>query len=91
VRCVPAARAFVKAFFQFWYDVVIGDDWKIAAAVVTILLAGPIAVVAGAAGTALLAPLLAIGLGATFTAELLIDKPRAGADVSRRHRRTVLS
>ncbi len=25
---------FIKAFGHFWYDFVIGDDWKIAAAVV---------------------------------------------------------
>jgi hypothetical protein len=64
---------FVKAFFRFWYDFIIGDDWKIAAAVVTVLLAGAIAVIAGAADSALLAPLLAVGIGAAFTASLLID------------------
>jgi uncharacterized membrane protein YfcA len=65
----------VKAFFRFWYDFIIGDDWKIAAAVVTVLLAGALAVLAGAGTAALLAPLLAIGLGAAFTASLLIDTP----------------
>ena len=28
---------FLKSFGQFWYDFIIGDDWKIAAAVVTAL------------------------------------------------------
>ncbi len=28
---------FLKAFGRFWYDFIIGDDWKIAAAVVTAL------------------------------------------------------
>ncbi len=28
---------FVKSFLQFWYDFVIGDDWKIAVAVVSAL------------------------------------------------------
>lgn len=28
---------FLKAFGQFWYDFIIGDDWKIAVAVVTTL------------------------------------------------------
>jgi hypothetical protein len=27
----------VKGFFQFWYDFIIGDDWKIAVAVVLAL------------------------------------------------------
>ena len=66
---------FVKAFFRFWYDFIIGDDWKIAAAVVTVLLAGALAVIAGAGTAALLPPLLAVGLGAAFTAALLIDTP----------------
>jgi hypothetical protein len=29
---------FLKSFGQFWYDFIIGDDWKIAVAVVTALL-----------------------------------------------------
>jgi uncharacterized membrane protein YfcA len=66
---------FVKAFFRFWYEFIIGDDWKIAAAVVTVLLAGAVAVIAGAGGGALLPPLLAIGVGAAFTISLLIDTP----------------
>jgi uncharacterized membrane protein YfcA len=66
---------FVKAFFRFWYDFIIGDDWKIAAAVVIVLLAGALAVIAGVGGTALLPPLLAIGLGVAFTTSLLIDTP----------------
>ena len=28
---------FLKAFGQFWYDFIIGDDWKIAVAVVVAL------------------------------------------------------
>ena len=66
---------FVTAFFRFWYDFIIGDDWKIAAAVVIVLLAGAIAVIAGVGGAALLPPLLAIGIGAAFTTALLIDTP----------------
>jgi hypothetical protein len=42
--------------------------------VVTVLLAGALALLAGA-GTALLPPLLALGIGAAFTAALLIDTP----------------
>jgi hypothetical protein len=29
---------FLKAFGHFWYDFLIGDDWKIAAYVVTIMV-----------------------------------------------------
>jgi hypothetical protein len=64
---------FIKGFGKFWYDFIIGDDWKIAAAVVLVLAAGAVAVVAGAAHSPLLIPLLVAGLGAAFTAALLID------------------
>jgi hypothetical protein len=64
---------FVRAVFQFCYDFIIGDDWKIAAAVVTVLAAGAAAVLLGAGNAAVLAPLLAIGLGAAFTLSMLID------------------
>jgi hypothetical protein len=31
--------SFITAFFRFWYDFLVGDDWKIAAsAIVTLLL-----------------------------------------------------
>jgi hypothetical protein len=30
--------AFLKGFGRFWYDFIIGDDWKIAAAVVATLV-----------------------------------------------------
>ncbi|HLZ69505.1 MAG TPA: hypothetical protein VKV26_06275 [Dehalococcoidia bacterium] len=29
---------YVEAFFRFWYDFLIGDDWRIAAGVVIVLL-----------------------------------------------------
>lgn len=31
---------FIRGFGQFWYDFLIGDDWKIAAAVTTTLILG---------------------------------------------------
>jgi hypothetical protein len=61
------------AFFQFWYDFIIGDDWKIAVAVLTVLLTGALVVLAGVGDAAVIAPLLAIGLGAAFAVSLLID------------------
>jgi hypothetical protein len=69
---------FVRAFFRFWYDFIIGDDWKIAAAVVIVLLAGALVVLAGAGGSAVLPALLGLGIGAAFTVSLLIDTPPRG-------------
>jgi hypothetical protein len=28
---------FVRAFFRFWYDFIIGDDWRVAAGVVIVV------------------------------------------------------
>lgn len=39
---------FLKAFGQFWYDFIIGDDWKIAVAVVTTLAVMVAAMLSGA-------------------------------------------
>lgn len=63
----------IKACARFWYDLIIGDDWKIAAAVTSVLLAGAAAVISRAGGLAPLPPLLALGLGVSFTISILID------------------
>lgn len=64
---------FVRGFGQFWYDFIIGDDWKIAMAVVLVLLVGAALVVAGLGESAFLAPLLALGIAVAFVVALLID------------------
>jgi hypothetical protein len=63
--------SFLRAVGQFCYDLIIGDDWKIAAAVVTalgvaVLLTTPIPI-------AWRAPVTAVILGAAFTAAILVD------------------
>jgi hypothetical protein len=64
----------VKGIGQFWYDFVIGDDWKVAAAVVTVLSLGALLAAAeiGVDGS-LLVPLLAGGIAVAFTLSLLVD------------------
>jgi hypothetical protein len=65
---------FLRGFYDFWYDFLIGDDWKIAVAVITVLGIGAVAVAGGAASHAtLLTPLLAAGVAVAFTVALLID------------------
>jgi hypothetical protein len=66
---------FLVGFGRFWYDFVIGDDWKIAAAVVTVLVVGALLVAGGVVG-ALLPPLLALGLGAAFAVSMAVDVRR---------------
>jgi len=31
---------FVKGFLHFWYDFIVGDDWRIAAGVVVLIVLG---------------------------------------------------
>jgi heme A synthase len=64
---------FLKGFYQFWYDFIIGDDWKIAAAVVVVLLAGFGIVKSGSYNPAVLTVALAVAVAAAFTVALLID------------------
>lgn len=64
---------FIKGFGQFWYDFLIGDDWKIAAAVVAVLSVGVWIVRAGSYDEHVLTTALAVGVAAAFTIALLVD------------------
>ncbi|MEZ2390142.1 hypothetical protein AB6813_11445 [bacterium RCC_150] len=64
---------FIKGFFHFWYDFIIGDDWKIAAAVLSVLVVGAWFVLNGFEGSLLLPPILALAVAASFVVALAID------------------
>lgn len=64
---------FLRGFAQFWYDFLIGDDWKIAVAVTLVLAIGAAIVVGGGYNSLVLTPLLAAGIAAAFTTALFID------------------
>jgi hypothetical protein len=64
---------YVKAFARFWYDFVVGDDWKIAVGVVVALALLLVAVkthLFGDTGLTLLGAALVV---AAFTISLVID------------------
>jgi|KBSSwiStaDraftv2_1062776.scaffolds.fasta_scaffold2334506_1 hypothetical protein len=61
---------YVVAFGRFWYDFVVGDDWRIAAGVVLVLALGAIALVAGIGGPWLPAA-IAVALILAFSIPLL--------------------
>ena len=64
---------FLKAFGQFWYDFIIGDDWKIAVAValaLLVLFAAMTAKLFGDTGLTLLGGALII---VAFSISLAID------------------
>jgi hypothetical protein len=53
---------FVSAFARFWWDFVVGDDWRIAAGVVVVLALGALLVAATEAPDGLVAALMALGI-----------------------------
>ena len=64
---------FLKAFGEFWYDFIIGDDWKIAVGVVValaLLLAALKAKLFGDTGLTILGGVLVV---VAFTITLTID------------------
>jgi len=67
---------FVRGFAQFWYDFIVGDDWKIAAAIATTLVLGAIVAASVATGASWLAPVLGAALMAAFTVSLVVDLRR---------------
>ncbi|MBE1593292.1 hypothetical protein ACFPOI_21745 [Nonomuraea angiospora] len=64
---------FIRGFGQFWYDLIVGDDWKIAVAVVVTLALGTVALLGFAVPTVVLTPVVGVGLMAAFAIALRID------------------
>lgn len=52
----------LRGFLRFWYDFVVGDDWRIAVGVVLVLAAGALLVATDALDDEVLAPLLGAGI-----------------------------
>jgi len=63
----------LKAFGRFWYDFIIGDDWKIAAAVVAALTVLCLVMATTGAGDATLATLGGALIMVFFAVSLRID------------------
>ena len=53
---------FVVGFARFWWDFIVGDDWRIAAGVVLVLGLGALLVAGGDASDPLVAALTAAGI-----------------------------
>jgi hypothetical protein len=67
---------FVRGFGQFWYDFIVGDDWKIAAAILTTVVLGALIAWQASTDPAWLAPLLGVALALAFVVSLVIDVRR---------------
>ena len=53
---------FVKGFGRFWWDFIVGDDWRIAAGVLVVLAAGALLVADTSAPDGLVAAIVAVGI-----------------------------
>jgi hypothetical protein len=58
---------------RFWLDFIVGDDWKIAAAVALSLLVGVALTLSAAAGADWLAPTIGATVILVFVVEMVID------------------
>jgi hypothetical protein len=67
---------FLKSFGRFWYDFIVGDDWKLAVAVVLSLGVLVAAVALGLFGDAGLAVLGGVLVMVAFSISLVIDVRR---------------
>ena len=67
---------YVKAFGRFWYDFVVGDDWKIAAAVVTTLAIGAVVAAAVEPGRSWLPVAVGAGVALAFSLTVWLDVRR---------------
>ena len=68
---------YVRGFAQFWYDFIVGDDWKIAAAVVTTLAIGAIVASSVSTDASWLAPVIGVALALAFVVSLTLDVRRS--------------
>lgn len=69
---------FIKAFFRFWYDFIVGDCWQIALGVVVVLGFGAWLARTQAVKPELVPPIVGAGIVAVVLASLLItSKPKA--------------
>jgi len=67
---------FVRGFGRFWFDFIVGDDWRIALGVVLVLGLGALLVAIDLVGTNVLMPLLAAAIVAVVAASIVLGARR---------------
>jgi hypothetical protein len=66
-----------KGFGRFWWDFIVGDDWRIAAGVLVVLTAGALMVANTSAPDGLVAALVAVGIVAVAIGSIAASALRA--------------
>jgi hypothetical protein len=69
---------FVTGFARFWWDFVIGEDWRIAAGVVAVLAAGALLVANTDAPDGLVAAVTALGIVLVAIGSIAASALKAG-------------
>ena len=67
---------FAKGFARFWWDFIVGDDWRIAAGVVLVLAAGALLVAETGVPDWLVAVLAAAGIVLVALASIVVAARR---------------
>jgi hypothetical protein len=68
---------FLKAFGRFWWDFVVGDDWRIAVGVVVVLAGGAVLVAKTDVSHALVAVLAATGIAVVVLVSIVAATRRS--------------
>ena len=69
------AQAALAGLGRFVWDFLVGDDWRIAAAIAAVLVLGALAAATGAVPGGVLAPVLGAALVAVTVVTLLVGSP----------------
>lgn len=72
------AQVALAGLGRFVWDFLVGDDWRIAAAIVVVLVLGGLAAATSAVPGAVLAPVLGVALVAVTLTILLVGSPPDG-------------
>ena len=67
----------VRGLLRFWYDFIVGDDWRIAVGVVLVLAAGALLVAADALADDVLAPLVGAGIVGVVSVSIVAGARRS--------------
>ncbi len=68
---------FVRGFGRFWWDFIVGDEWRIAAGVVAVLAAGAVAVAAEWFTGPAIVVAVAMGIAAVAILSIVLPARRA--------------